>query len=231
MEADTELSMNCIVPYPKERSLYPLCSSSRKPRRSTCAFREHARKVHRVLTVNTPTACSACGKTYPQYKPTSTHFSRCKERLGDPNSDLRSQTSTRSLPPSVTSSPNASPPQQYAQFPIIAFAEELELPQSRDRINLASMPQPTPTCLPELTPATPSTPVLSTHESARGYLDAGTPTNNNSLHLFLEDSLLSPTAFLPSQSPTRLPRYISQAKPTEVVEAWIHGLRPLRRPR
>ena len=61
--------------------------------------------------------------------------------------------------------------------------------------------------------------MLATQEIERGYLEAGTPTNENSLHLFLEDSLLSPTAFLPSQSPTRLPRYISQAKPTEVVEA------------
>ena len=43
MEADTELSMNCIVPYPKEQSLFPLCPSCRKPQRSTCAFREHAR--------------------------------------------------------------------------------------------------------------------------------------------------------------------------------------------
>ena len=170
-------------------------------------------------TINTPTTCSACGKSYPQYKPASAHFSRCKERSSETSSELRSQPSANSLPSSVPSSPSASPPQQYTQCQIVAFANEPEPSRPCDRTNLASMPQPTPPSLPEWMTDTPSTPVLPTQRIIRGYLDAGTPTNENSLHLFLEESVMSPPAPLPSQSPTRSPIYLSQVEPNDVVEA------------
>ena len=77
---EATLVLQCVAPFPKALADHLLCPKCGRPQRSTCAFREHARKVHGITNVDTLTICSACGKTFTQFKPASTHFSRCKSR-------------------------------------------------------------------------------------------------------------------------------------------------------
>ena len=127
--SEETLVLQCVVPFPKALADRPLCPKCGRPQRSTCAFREHARKVHGTTKVDTTTICSACGKTFTQFKPASTHFSRCKARTNLQSTSVATYEPSTSEPP--TYEPSTSEP-----------------PSSEPATSVPMTPQPTSTAVP-----------------------------------------------------------------------------------
>lgn len=223
----TPLVLHCTYPFPKDGIKCPACNRIQK---KPSLFNLHARNVHHTLATETPTICSACGRSYNSYKAASAHYSRAhlEIRKKKPKSPSPPPSQTQSPPPSLLTQDDSppSPPQQTDPAPEDTNSRPPSLSLSLQRRKLQSPPS-TPV---QLSPSEstqdimrrflqdipPPAPPTITTSSAK----ACTPTQDTFTLSSWERPIATPAPPIPVQS-----RRSILPSPTSPVAHFIHSIR------
>ena len=98
----TPYSIDCHVPLATKSLLCPVCLKSRFS--TTTQLKTHARRVHQLPDVLTPSTCSKCERQFPSFQSAAHHYRRCHPSIKSTTEESKPPPDTKTFPTTPSSS-------------------------------------------------------------------------------------------------------------------------------